>query len=256
MEANKSVFGLYFSLLDARQIVEKVLEDKCLENDPLRSVITTNVDHLVNMSKNPEFKTVCQDAWLLTADGFPVYKFLSFIGIDVPARITGADLFPPIIKGLNRQFHTPFLLCSTKETAQFYIHWLKEFGYANAEDLVVIPPFGFEFDDEYSRALVAKIKEKNCTHLFMGVGAPKSELWMAKYRNELKGMYGFGFGAGLDFFANTMKRAPVWMQSTGLEWSWRLLNEPKRLFKRYLVNSWAFLAIASRELKQQRSLEG
>ena len=72
---------------------------------------------------------------------------------------------------------------------------------------------------------------------------------MQKHRQQLTGMYGFGFGAGLDFFAGTAKRAPQWVQRVNMEWAWRLFSNPRRLAKRYLVDSWSFLRIALTEYR-------
>jgi len=111
-----------------------------------------------------------------------------------------------------------------------------------------VPPFGFESDKIYSSDLANRIREHRTTHLFMGVGAPKSELWVYVHRGELGDCYALCVGAALDFFAGEKRRAPVWMQTFGLEWVWRLLHEPGRLFRRYLINSWAFLAAIGRDL--------
>ena len=90
-----------------------------------------------------------------------------------------------------------------------------------------MPAFGFEKNPAASEQLAKAIQAHGATHLIMGVGSPKSELWVHAHRGDLGDIYAFGIGAGVDFFV-------------GLEWSWRLAHEPKRLWKRYLVDSWLF----------------
>ena len=117
------------------------------------------------------------------------------------------------------------------------------------DSAAALAQFGFEKDALRTSEMLQQIRAVATTHLFFGVGAPKSELWMQKHRQQLTGMYGFGFGAGLDFFAGTAKRAPQWVQRVNMEWAWRLFSNPRRLAKRYLVDSWSFLRIALTEYR-------
>lgn len=244
-------FGLNFTELTTNEIVDKVVAIDVNEEDEFKLLVTTNVDHLVTMKKNEQFKSLCENAWVVTADGFPVYKFLRFMGHDVKGRITGADLFPEIMGRIKSGLHSPFFIVAQQETANYLIEWLKKNNFSRAEERVVVPAFGFEKDEQYTQTLLTSMKTLNVTHLFFGVGAPKSELWMDSNKGNLQGIKGFGFGAGIDFFAGNMKRAPLWMQQYGLEWLFRLLSEPRRLAKRYLVSSWSFLFLALEEYKRK-----
>ena len=251
----KLFFGLDFTGLTVEEIVNEVVATNKSQDEELKLLITTNVDHLVTMKKNQEFKTVCEHAWILTADGFPVHKFLKFMGHGVKGRITGADLFPEIMNNLNSEHHSPFFVVANQSTAHYLVTWLAERNYSNPEDRVVVPDFGFEKDEQYTQELLDTIAQNNVSHLFFGVGAPKSELWLYKNKNHLKGVKGFGFGAGIDFFAGVTNRAPLWMQKNGVEWAFRLSTEPKRLAKRYLVSSWGFALLAFNEYKLHRGTD-
>lgn len=243
-------FGLDFTELTTSEIVEQVISTEEDKQQDFKLLVTTNVDHLVVMKKNSQFKRLCEDAWIVTADGFPVFKFLRFMGHDVKGRITGADLFPEIMGKLSPINHTPFFVVAQQETANYLKNWLIDNNFDHAEECVIVPEFGFENDAKYTQDILDKIATLNVTHLFFGVGAPKSELWMGSNKAHLKGVKGFGFGAGIDFFAGNMKRAPLWMQKYGLEWMFRLLSEPRRLAKRYLFSSWAFLSLALNEYQK------
>lgn len=245
---SQPVAGLSFCLLSQEQIVQSVMS-LAPEDEALRLVVTTNVDHMVTMRRQPEFKHACEHAWLVTADGFPVVSLLKALNIATPGRITGADLFPAILASLSPVWHSPFFVCASEATADYLRCWLAGRGYTNPHQRVIVPEFGFEKDALRSNEILTQIQAVGTTHLFFGVGAPKSELWMQKHRAQLTGMYGFGFGAGLDFFAGTAKRAPQWIQLVNMEWAWRLFSNPRRLAKRYLVDSWSFLRIALTEYR-------
>jgi N-acetylglucosaminyldiphosphoundecaprenol N-acetyl-beta-D-mannosaminyltransferase len=87
----------------------------------------------------------------------------------------------------------------------------------------------------------------------MGVGAPKSEIWLDAHRNEIGPCYAFPFGSAPNFLVGTASRAPQWMRAIGFEWAWRVACEPKRLFRRYFIHSWAFLAAVLDDLRNVRT---
>ena len=194
---SQPVAGLSFCLLSQEQIVQSVMS-LAPEDEALRLVVTTNVDHMVTMRRQPEFKHACEHAWLVTADGFPVVSLLKALNIATPGRITGADLFPAILASLSPVWHSPFFVCASEATADYLRCWLAGRGYTNPDQRVIVPEFGFEKDALRSSEILTQIQAVGTTHLFFGVGAPKSELWMQKHRAQLTGMYGFGFGAGLE----------------------------------------------------------
>lgn len=247
----KLFFGLNFTSLTANEIVSKIVCTKVAENQEFKLLVTTNIDHLITMKKNPQFKSACENAWIVTADGFPVYKFLHFMNHGVKGRITGADLFPEIMGKMDAFEHSPFFIVSQQKTANYLIEWLRLNHFSHASDRVIVPDFGFERDALFNERLLIKLSDLAVSHLFFGVGAPKSELWMDSHKQRLQGIKGFGFGAGIDFFAGNMKRAPLWMQKYGFEWLFRLLSEPRRLAKRYLLSSWSFLFLALSEYQKK-----
>ncbi|NSL54031.1 WecB/TagA/CpsF family glycosyltransferase [Uliginosibacterium aquaticum] len=217
-----------------------------------RLLITPNVDHVITLHENPDYRSACEYAWKLTVDGFPVAKFLKLTGVDIPERVTGADLFPEIMQALYPQKHRPCFLVATEHTRSHLEAWLEQRGFEQSCFIVKVPPFGFERNEEFSDQLLADLGRVRATHLFMGVGAPKSEIWSYRNRARLANVCVLCFGAGIEFFSGNLVRAPEWMQKYGLEWIWRLCSEPRRLAKRYLVNSWKFFYYAAREFVRQK----
>lgn len=249
---SKPVFGIEFSLQTRREVAEDALSFGFMDKFESRLLITPNVDHIIILHENTEYRAACDYAWKLTVDGFPVERFLRLVGVNIPERVTGADLFPEIMQGLDPTRHRPCFAVATEETKHFIENWLKAHGFDDQTSLVEVPPFGFEKNEEFARVFIAKMKSVSGSHLFMGVGAPKSEIWAYQHRAELANTCTFCFGAGIEFFSKNLKRAPVWMQENGLEWVWRLCSEPKRLAKRYLINSWKFFYFCGKEFFANR----
>jgi N-acetylglucosaminyldiphosphoundecaprenol N-acetyl-beta-D-mannosaminyltransferase len=144
--------------------------------------------------------------------------------------------------------HRPFFLVSRPRTGMLLRQFLISRGLPAGALAIECPPFGFENDRQYSTSLAGRIRAHGTTHLILGVGAPKSEVWIDTHREDLGPCYAFGVGAGLDFFVRVERRAPGWMQRLGMEWFWRFAREPRRLFRRYFIDSWIFVSAVKRDL--------
>ncbi len=113
---------------------------------------------------------------------------------------------------------------------------------------MAVPKFGFEHDSAASHALALSVQKHRTTHLIMGLGAPKSEIWSDIHRDIIGDAYVLCLGASAEFFTGIRPRAPYVLRLCGLEWLWRFCMEPRRLFSRYFVDSWLFLKILARDL--------
>lgn len=242
----RSIFGIAFSSWTAGRVVDAIVSEPVPPGAGLRLLVTANLDHIVQLTRNPAFGAAYRRAWLAVIDGTPVWLYARLRGLDVPGRITGADLFPAILARLEPGVHRVALVCSSDASADILRDKLTRLGFA--DPLVVVAPAGFEQDVEYGRRLLEALRQHRTTHLFFGIGAPKSEIWMDQHRAELPDCYGFAFGAGLDFLAGTKRRAPPILRRVGMEFLWRVAAEPRRLAKRYFVSSWAFLGAVRQDL--------
>ncbi|MDY0884259.1 WecB/TagA/CpsF family glycosyltransferase [Dongia soli] len=242
---SRPVFGIRFSLATNDEIVREICQGKIERSSGAKLLVTTNLYHVVTLRKNSRFREAYARAWKVTIDGAPVYLYARCRGAAVPERITGADLFPDILRTLSPDMHRPFFVAAQQQTADRLTAWLVGRGFTAEQIAAVVPPFGFDRDAGYSASLAEKIRQHGTTHLFFGLGIPKSEIWIDQNRAMLGDLYAFAFGAGLEFFAGVTKRAPLVFRKCGMEWLWRVLQEPRRLFRRYFVDSWPFfIAIA------------
>jgi N-acetylglucosaminyldiphosphoundecaprenol N-acetyl-beta-D-mannosaminyltransferase len=228
------VFGINFSPLDKAELIERLTAEPVTTGSGVAMVVTANIDHVVNLLRNAAFRTVYSNAKFATADSFPVAFYAKLRGADLPGRVAGSDLFAALMPAFVPGRHRPFFVVSRESTGAKLQDYLVSRGFASEDVGFVCPPFGFEMDSDYSQALARQIRAHGTTHLVMGVGAPKSELWLYEWRDALGDCYAMGFGAGIDFFVGNEVRAPKWMQTLCLEWFWRLVREPKRLAPRIL----------------------
>lgn len=232
METSR-IFGVAFSNISSSKLIGETLAGN---PSSLRYVVTCNVDHLRLLQDNQPFRAAYEAAWAVTIDGAPIAAFARLKKISAPDRMTGADLTVEIMDALDPQRHRPFFVPSSEEVGKLLTASLIARGFRPEDVSYASPAFGFERDAAGTSELIARIHAHRPTHVFMGVGAPKSEIWLHEHAAELPGCYAFCFGAGLDFAAGVKRRAPVVLQKIGMEWLWRAASEPRRLARRYLTN--------------------
>lgn len=235
---HNTVLGTDFSALTRDKLVERMLHDRIPMGEGTRLLVTANLDHLSNLARNARFRAAYANVWTATADGMPVYLYARLRVGRALERITGADLFADLMSKLEPGAGVPFFVVGHEEAGELLVHKLKSRGFTPESIAYACPNFGFENDPVASAALAKAILEHGTTHLFFGLGAPKSEVWIHEHRALLGDTYALAVGASLDFYVGLRKRAPMWMRDYGLEWAWRVMLEPRRLFKRYFIESW------------------
>lgn len=219
-------------------------------NRESRVVCVCNVHSVVTASQDAAFGRVVSEADMATPDGAPVAWMLRRLGHHGQQRINGPDLMWRYCEQAQGRAEPIFLYGSTEETlAALKLKLLAAFPALTIE--VLSPPFRALAPHE-DAAIVDKINASGAGVVFIGLGCPKQELWMAAHRGRVKAVM-IGVGAAFDYHAGTIKRAPKWMQDCGLEWFHRLASEPRRLLKRYLVTNMHFVLGASRQLLREWS---
>jgi N-acetylglucosaminyldiphosphoundecaprenol N-acetyl-beta-D-mannosaminyltransferase len=235
--------------LNRRQIVQLILEAETQAETGVRLVVTANVDHVAYLRRNGRFRNAYNQAWLATADGTPVFLYARLHGVTVPERVTGIDLFPDLINALTPGTHRLYFVVGKHGTAEKLMERLKTRGFSRDQIGINVTPLGFEDDASYGERLAQEIRQRATTHLFFGVGAPRSEIWIHEHREQLGSLYAFGFGSALDYYAGTARQIPRILRALGLGWLWRVANEPKRLLRRYIVNFWRFAGAVVDDLR-------
>jgi len=199
-------------------------------------VFTLNPDHLYHLQRNPAFLSVYRKADFITSDSKYVYWALGWIGRRIQEKVSGSDIVPTFC---HHHRHNPdikvFLLGAAPGIAQ---RALERINAREGREIVVGalgPSMNFVNDEAEIADALRRINESGATVLIVGLGAPKQEIWMDRYRGAMPNVrILMGVGATIDYEADAVVRAPRWMTRNGLEWLYRITTEPKRYWRRYL----------------------
>jgi N-acetylglucosaminyldiphosphoundecaprenol N-acetyl-beta-D-mannosaminyltransferase len=218
-----------------------------------RYVVTPNVDHLVKLEDDDEFRRIYEQASLVLADGMPLVWASRLLGAPLRAKVSGSDLFVAFAPVAARAGHRLYFLGGREGAAARAAELMAARHRGLNVCGVDAPPVGFDRDERANRAVIERIKSARPDVLFVGLGAPKQERWIHRWRHELGVPVSIGVGVSFEFAAGMVARAPRWMQRVGLEWAWRLAMEPRRLWRRYLVDDTRFAAIFLRQWLRRAS---
>jgi N-acetylglucosaminyldiphosphoundecaprenol N-acetyl-beta-D-mannosaminyltransferase len=211
------------------------------------TIFPVSVDVLIKSKRNAEFFFILKNASFLLPDGMPIIWASKLIGKKLKTKISGSDLFPALCKMAAENNYRVFFLGAKPGVAQKANEIIKrQYPQLNVVG-VYSPPFGFEIVEEENQNIVKMVIEKKPDILFVGLGAPKQEKWIWKYKDEINVPVSIAVGASFDFVAGSVRRAPKWMQQIGLEWFFRLCQEPHRLWKRYLLGNIIFIWMVLKE---------
>jgi N-acetylglucosaminyldiphosphoundecaprenol N-acetyl-beta-D-mannosaminyltransferase len=205
-------------------------------------VITPNVDLLMKLQRNHAFFEAYQSADFRICDSQILYYVSRFLGTPVREKICGSDLFPAFYEYYRHDPNTRIFLLGAAEgvaaEAQDRINTKLD------REMIVgahSPSFGFERNEAECEAIIELINRSGATVLGVGLGAPKQEMWITQYRDRLPQIKTFlAIGATINFEAGAVSRSPKWISAAGLEWLYRLICEPRRLWKRYLGDALPF----------------
>ena len=216
-----------------------------------RVVCICNVHSVVTATQDPAFMHAITSADLATPDGAPVAWMLRRQGLATQARVSGPDLMLDYCAHAAEQGEAIFLYGSTEATLkrlqqQLHARW-PALRIAGALSPPLRPPSAAE-----AEADVQAINASGAGTVWVGLGCPKQELWMAAHRGRVHAVM-VGVGAAFDFHAGTVARAPAWMRRRGLEWLHRLASEPRRLGRRYVVTNTVFICRALLQLMRRRT---
>ncbi len=199
-------------------------------------VVTPNVDHVVKIEKDLEFRKIYEDADLILTDGTPLMWIAESLGCPIKEKIPGADMLPKVCEMAAKEGLTVFLFGAAEGVAKTAKRKLIQ-KYPGLKIVgVYSPPMGFERNEEEVEKAIRMINQKRPQILVVGLGAPKQEKFIYRYREKMNFHVALPFGAAIDFEAGMVKRAPLWMRRLGLEWLFRFFQEPGRLFRRYFID--------------------
>jgi N-acetylglucosaminyldiphosphoundecaprenol N-acetyl-beta-D-mannosaminyltransferase len=236
-----------------QEVIQKI--EELLKEDEKGYVVTPNAAHFVDLEKDAEFRIAYTNAKLILPDGMSIVWASKILKCPIKERCTGSDLFYEVCAIAEKLHQGVFLLGGTDGSEVLAADKLKiMLPMLNVNHYS--PMLGFEKDEEESNRIINCINRSKSKVLFVCVGTPKSEKWIYRNISKLNITLALSFGKSIDYFSGKTRRAPVWVQKGGMEWAFRLIQEPKRLWKRYLIGNilflWFFLKkLIRREAKQE-----
>ncbi len=225
--------------------IDNMTTEELLESFDEGILVTPNIDHLIKLQKDEEFYECYQHAAYTVCDSRIIYLLSKFLPRRFALReqITGSDFFPAFCDyhADSRDKTAIFLLGGTETSVQQAMERINQ----RCKRQIVVggysPPFGFENDEAENDKILRMIEESGANALAVGVGAPKQEKWICKNRHRMPSVRMFmAIGATIEFESGNLKRAPKWMSRYGVEWVFRMLQEPNRLARRYLIEDSPF----------------
>lgn len=207
--------------------------DRLVQLKKCSYVVTPNLDHIVQLEQGGELCEVYKNADLILTDGKPLLWISKIFGTPIKEKISGSDLFPRLCQRAAEKNYTMFFLGAAEGVAaRAADNLMKKYDGLNVVG-TYSPPYGFETNEVEMKKIEDMIKKANPHIIIVGLGCPKQELFILHYKERLEVPVALGLGASLDFEAGNVRRAPKWMAEHGLEWLFRITQDPKRLIKRY-----------------------
>lgn len=239
--------------MDDRISILNIKVDNITKNDLLKKfdkgvLVTPNVDHLMKLQHDRELYEIYQKAEYVTVDSQIVRLALKFLGTPVKEVITGSDFFPSFYNYHKENDKIKiFLLGAAPGVADKALKIINEKVGRKIIVGACSPSFGFEKNKTECENIINIIGNTPANVLVVGVGAPKQEKWIYKYKNRLSNINIFlAIGATIDFEAGNIKRAPKIFQKLAIEWLYRLIKEPRRLWRRYIVEDLPFFYLIAK----------
>jgi len=201
-------------------------------------IATINADFVVKSLHDAELRRILQEADMATADGMPLVWSARLLGVPIEGRVTGADMVPALAERAAQKGHSIYFLGAAPGIAEKAAKILQQ-QYPGLQIAGIASP-SVEAVQKGDQTIIAACKAANPDILLVAFGNPKQEKWIYRHAQELGVPVMIGVGGTFDFIAGVTKRAPRWMQQSGLEWIYRLIQQPSRLWKRYITDLFGF----------------
>lgn len=234
-----NIMGVNISVTNMEKTVNKIKDNLNDWSQNGKYICVSNVHTTVTASEDDSYMNIQNKAVIALPDGGPLSKFSRENGYLGAARVTGPDLMQRILLESPENGWKHYFYGSTQETLDKLRKVIEE-RYPGVNICGMMSPPFRPLTMEEDRDIIAEINASDADFIWVGLGAPKQEVWMAAHEGKVKGLM-IGVGAAFDYESGNIKRAPKWMQDKNLEWLYRLMQDPKRLFTRYLKTNTKYL---------------
>lgn len=222
----------------------------CREKQGAKTLVTVNAAHLIMAHSDEALRHACISGDVIVADGMPVVWASRLVGDPLNERVAGVDIMDNLLKVGQENKLRIFLLGAKQEI----IDKLHDIAQRDYPDLVIAGSRNGYFSKHDYPEIIQQIRDSQSDILFIGMPSPFKEVWGEEHRNDFGVSVIIGVGGSFDVIAGYVSRAPLWMQKIGMEWFWRFLMEPRKMWRRYLVNNSLFIFRVGCEFFQRRIL--
>ncbi len=240
-----AVLGVPFAKVSQAETIQAI-ENMIAARKP-HYLATGNVDFLLQAWKDLELRRILYEADLVVCDSMPVVWISRLLGNPLPERVAGSDLVPSLLKVAAQKNYRVFFLGGRPDVGERAMENIRR-DYPSIEHLFYYSPPNTPVLEMDHETINGKIREAKPDMIFVSFGCPKQEKWIAMNYRQCGVPMAVGVGATIDFLAGNVRRAPKWMQASGLEWLYRLCQEPKRLLKRYAMGILFFFIYIPRQI--------
>ncbi len=234
-----NILGVNIAVTNMAETVKYI--KKNLESLKGNYICVSNVHTTVMAYEDKEYRKIQNGGALALPDGGPLSVVSRKKGFTYAERVTGPDLMGELFKISEEEGYTHYFYGSTEDTLKKLNIKLKE----KYPKINIVGMYSPPFKESVTLESHEILNNINADFLWVGLGAPKQEVWMNYHKEKVESLM-IGVGAGFDYFAENLERAPKWMQKYSLEWLYRLFQDPKRLFKRYMVTNFKFIWLIAR----------
>jgi N-acetylglucosaminyldiphosphoundecaprenol N-acetyl-beta-D-mannosaminyltransferase len=219
------------------------MAERFIQSQTPHYIAVVNAAKLVNMRSDQELDQSVRSADLIGADGVPLVWASRLLGNPLPGRVNGTDLMYKLLEKANEKGYRVFFFGASADVLERVVERVKR-DYPGVR--IGGSHHGYFALSEES-AIVSQIQASRSDILFIAFGTPKKELWVKQYLSRMEVPVVHGVGGSFDVLAGVVPRAPIWMQRSGLEWLFRVFQEPRRMWRRYLVTNTIFIALLTKE---------
>lgn len=249
IDTNRIKFlNTYIDNLTFAEAKEKI--DELIQEEGYHYVVTPNSDIIVKMQDDSKLKNICDNADLILTDGQIVVNISKHLGNPIKERVCMTDFVWDVFDLAVEKNYKVFLFGGKEEVLSKATENIKK----KVPNLQIVdsysPPFGFEKDEKKLREANDRIRKSGADILIVFLGCPKQEKFIAANKNKYQVPISITMGGCVDFIAGEVKRAPLWMQKAGLEWFFRFLQEPRRMWHRYFVDDIRIFRLAKEYKKK------
>lgn len=231
------ILNTYVNAITMNETVEEI--EKIIEKRKPTQHVVINASKINLMQKDPKLREIVNACPLINADGASIVWAAKRLGIPLKERVTGIDLFLRLIKLASEKKYKIYLFGAKEEV----VVKVKNILQKKYPGIQIVGYRNGYFTDSDESEIVKNMKDSKADMMFVAFSSPKKEYWVNKYLKDLQIPFVMGVGGSFDVVAGVTDRAPLWMQKYGLEWFYRFVQEPRRMWKRYMIGNIEFVVL-------------